>query len=496
MTNKKKASTALGDPSEEFTLEDLRLINAAQEAGCIQTEGPLEKTWHISQDQLKQNVAVQASTKRFDLHLANCQMTLPAYTRNGRHLLLGQQSNGILASMDWQRGRLWYERSLDPAASVTSAVIHDLAWLQDDGPGGGFVAVAQSSHVYIYDGQGIEVHRLKRHLNPRHLVYLPQHMLLASVGTEGWLCYQDVSTGQLVSEQPMESGQCRSLGMDPQTGIVWTGHAGGTVTLWSPTIGSGPMVKMLAHRGPVQALALDPRGHRLVTAGCDGWIRVWDQRTYRELHRYPVPSGRPVSSLDVSQRGILAASHGPHVTIWQGGLQSKQSAPYLNHLSPGHSIGRVRFCPWEDVLGIGHSAGFSSILVPGAGEPNYDALEVNPFADRKQRRETQVRQLLDKLPADTIILPSQAPEHFGSVSRDPVETIAAEKAIIHGGAKKERKRMRGKSTALRRYLRKRANVIDQYKMDKREAERVQVIRQSDETNEMPRALDRFVRKVQ
>ena len=134
----------------------------------------------------------------------------------------------------------------------------------------------------------------------------------------------------------------------------------------------------------------------MVTGGLDGRMKVFDIRTFKPLHQYHTLT--PAKSLSISQKGLLAVGYGPHVAVWKDVFRTTQAAgPYMNHLQASALIADVAFCPFDDVLGLGHSQGVSSIVIPGAGEPNYDAFELNPFQTTKQRQESEVRGLLDKV---------------------------------------------------------------------------------------------------
>ena len=67
-------------------------------------------------------------------------------------------------------------------------------------------------------------------------------------------------------------------------------------------------------------------------------------------------------------------------------------------------IRSARFIPYEDILGLAHEEGYSSIVIPGSGEANFDAFEANPFETTKQRQEGLVHGLLEKLAPDSISL--------------------------------------------------------------------------------------------
>ena len=243
--------------------------------------------------------------------------------------------------------------------------------------------------MFIYDtASGAEIHRLDDHIDPMALQFLPHHWLLSSVGRAGWLKYTDTSTGIKVSEHRTKLGPCSAMTTNPYNAVVHLGHGNGCVTLWSPAV-SKPLVKMLCHRGPVLDVAIDQGGNYMVTAGADMQVKVWDARTFKPVHAYF--SRNAVSSLDISQTGVLAVGAGSSVTFWKDALATKQKDPYMSHRLGGPSTSRVRFRPFEDVVGIGHSKGFSSIVVPGVGEAQIDSYEANPYADKVQRQETVVR---------------------------------------------------------------------------------------------------------
>ncbi|KAI9501477.1 WD40-repeat-containing domain protein [Coemansia spiralis] len=434
----------------------------AESAGFLEAEG-MERTYRFTQKQLAENLDISSAGKIFDLKLNEFGPYVLDYTANGKHMLVGGRK-GHLATMDWRSGKLGCEFHV-------RETIRDVSWLHNEG----LFAVAQKKFAYIYDSTGAEVHCLQKHVEPTKLGFLPYHFLLASTGMTGSLVYQDVTEGKVAGEHRPGYGQCHVLKVNPYNAVVHMGHGNGTVTMWSPKQ-SQPLAKMLCHKGPVQAMAIDHSGTYMATSGLDGRLKVWDIRNFKSLHEYITM--RPAQSIDISQRGLLAAGWGPNVSVWKDALATQVYEPYMKRLLPSTTISDLHFVPYDDVLGYAHSNGISSIVVPGAGEPNFDAYVANPYQTKKQRQEQEVKGLLDKLAPETIQLD---PNFIGKLDPRTQTQLAREQLERERAAYLQNKaegkyldnevknKMKGRNSTAKRYARKRqSNVMDLKKLQEME----------------------------
>ncbi|XP_005095274.1 WD repeat-containing protein 46 [Aplysia californica] len=383
--------------AQEEVFETVAEKSARSELLCTEEAGELEgeNTFQISQHEIKASADEATQQKIFDLRLDQFGPYRMDYTRNGRHLLLGG-AKGHVAAFDWQSKKLHCEINV-------METVNDVKWLHQET----MFAVAQKKWTYCYDNQGIELHCLKHLDSVLRLEFLPYHFLLCSSSAKGYLSYLDVSIGKEISGIATKQGRLDIMTVNPQSAIVHLGHANGTVTMWTPNM-KEPAGKMLCHASVLRDVAVDATGRFMATTSMDRRLKVFDLRMYRELSRYQYNRKQCPGLLDFSQKGLLAVSRDNVVELYRdmATLSERPEKPYLYHRCE-RLITDVAFCPYEDVLGLGHSWGFSSIVVPGAGEANYDALEANPFQSKAQRKQTEVRMLLDKVHPEMITLDSE-----------------------------------------------------------------------------------------
>ncbi len=182
-------------------------------------------------------------------------------------------------------------------------------------------------------------------------------------------------------------------------------------------------------------------------------LQIWDLRKLAPLHSYKMD--HPVTSVDISDMGLIGLATGRTVQVLRNAFTQPMDVTYLTHairtpnaaLSSGAgaaatarsllsnvSVTDVKFRPLEDVLCAGHSHGISTIIVPGAGEPNFDSFESNPFINPRQRREAEVQTLLGKLSHEMIGLDAS---FVGSVEKDRETLLADQKALFTSANKNE-----------------------------------------------------------
>ncbi|EGG01269.1 uncharacterized protein MELLADRAFT_92544 [Melampsora larici-populina 98AG31] len=158
-------------------------------------------------------------------------------------------------------------------------------------------------------------------------------------------------------------------------------------------------------------------------------------------------SKNPAETLNWSQKTLLAVGWGSNVSIYSGiGRNEKRKRTHMQERFPSETIEQVQFCPFEDVLGVGHSGGFSSLIIPGSGEANFNSLKADPFENKSQAAQGKSgeEEILDV--DDDVVQQNGMKDQSTGISV-PIK-------------EKEKKKMRGKNSSLKRVLRKKhKNVI-------------------------------------
>ncbi len=148
--------------------------------------------------------------------------------------------------------------------------------------------------IFLNISEGVELHRLKKHINPNRLQFLPYHFLLVSVGMSGMIVWAKFTVVFILSpslisnfrvsdipghvyRQPGVQSQhslgevqhlfslplvlhslnslwldqsfsCDCMEQNPSNAVIHLGHSSGQVTLWTPNF-TEPVVKMFCHKG-------------------------------------------------------------------------------------------------------------------------------------------------------------------------------------------------------------------------------------------------------
>ncbi|XP_050233970.1 probable U3 small nucleolar RNA-associated protein 7 [Mercurialis annua] len=450
--------------------------------GYLEGEG-IEKTWRLKQENILPEIDISSAKNLHDIKLPDFGPYTLDFTPSGRYMVLAG-SKGHLGVLDMNNMRLTKEMQVREK-------VRDVVFLHNEL----FFATAQKKYPFIYNRDGVEIHCLKEHGAVSRLQFLENHFLLASINNLGELRYQDVTMGEMVGNIQTHSGRTDVMQVNPFNGVVALGTRGGTVSMWKPT-SQAPLVRIQSHVGPILAMAFHPNGHLMATSGKEKKIKIWDLRTFKTLQTLP---GRAIS-LDFSQKGLLATGTGSFVQILRDSSESQGYSRYMHHsMAKGYQIGKLLFRPYEDALGIGHSMGWSSIVTPGSGEPNFDTWLANPFETSKQRGEKEIRSLLDKLPPETIMLD---PSKIGTVraakkkrkaTKQEIEA-EVEAAVEDVKGRRLKNKTKGRSKASNK-LKKRNELIHKAKTrffdqsEENSAKRRQKV--SEDSASLPVALQRF-----
>lgn len=412
--------------------------------GGIVTESIYESTLSLNQWQIVEQSSLNTNSKFFELYLPQHGPYHARFSSNGNQLLLAGQL-GHVSNIQWKNKNLVSELNV-------AERINDCCWLTNTD----MFAVAQKYYTHVYDKKGTELHCLKQLDNTLAMSYLPYHFVLAAINDRNYLSYYDISIGKHITSYRAYSNKSVAMCQNRASGIINLAHSNGVVSLWSPN-NKEQLASILCHNAGLTSISVSLDGTTMLTTSVNKKASLWDLRSYKCLQKIKLEKNvETITKSCFSQTDMIAFGAKSNILTLRMKENSKYE-PYLKHSITGAAVNTLEFCPYEDVLGIGHSLGFNTMIVPGSCNPNFDSMEANPIQSRSRRQNQEVSRLIEKIPVELIDIDNGA---IGKVNVKSLrEQIIERNSVTYlkkkrVEVKKPKFKTRGKSKAAHKESRK------------------------------------------
>jgi len=162
----------------------------------------------------------------------------------------------------------------------------------------------------VWDRGTLELRRtLAGHEGPVNSIAM-QHGKIVSASADSRIMLWDVATG--VCLRVLDN--VRGIACVDYKGDLIVSGSHDTITIWSATTGEC-LQTLTGHRELVRSLAFDPDSGRLVTAGYDASVRVWDLRTGRPVREFLRHHGRHILDVKFDSKKIISVSYDKTILI-------------------------------------------------------------------------------------------------------------------------------------------------------------------------------------
>lgn len=362
--------------------------------GFIETTLPYETTLEVTQNEIKKHLSNTKSKLAKEIPIKdNAYLDI---TRDGKHLLSVSKTGKCIITE--------FSETADAISNFsTYETVYDAKFCYNFQR----LALANKNYVKLYDEKGTLTNTLSDHKYVTKLTYLPNHFLLVSASFENkLLSWYDISTGENITTHTLKKFNRTCLTHNPYNGVVITGHDDSSVRLWTPSLDS-PAVSFIADKNVPICDIQAYNDHYLIVANASQKVQIFDIRNAIKPLKIINLTSHGESKISVSQNNLVSISQGPVVNVWKDLLldSSIREKKYLHHrFRDGSIINSTVFQPFEDILFVSTQNYISPLLVPGSGYAEINYSSDNPFMTNKQRRKQLTRDLLDKLPAATIML--------------------------------------------------------------------------------------------